>query len=169
MKTCYRCYKEITGTEDEKLSDYCKDCYQILNADLKDMVDLNNEVPDIDDDSVPVPDLYTYMRQASRTLNPATKLKLSEQQVRLLNLSLGLSEVGELQNLIKKMIFHGHEVNVEKLMDEIGDIQWYLFMIMRELGIDPYAVLRQNITKLRERYPNGFSHEDSIKRKDVKK
>ena len=156
MTTCVRCNSENvedwSNTVDGK--HYCKNCGNVFYED---------------DNSVPVPDLYTYMRQASRTLNPATKLKLSEQQVRLLNLSLGLSEVGELQNLIKKMIFHGHEVNVEKLMDEIGDIQWYLFMIMRELGIDPYAVLRQNITKLRERYPNGFSHEDSIKRKDVKK
>lgn len=129
---------------------YCRKCRRIF------FVEPN-------DDEIMAPDLYTYMKQASRTAN-TSRTSLSKKEIRVLNWTLGLAEVGELQNLIKKMIFHHHEVSVAQLTDEIGDIEWYLFAIMQEFGIDPYTVLRENIEKLHMRYPNGFTAKDSINR-----
>ena len=41
--------------------------------------------------------------------------------------ALGLTgEAGEFANMVKKLTAHGHEISVEKLADELGDILWYV-------------------------------------------
>ena len=44
----------------------------------------------------------------SRRTARAEMPKLTEQETRMINWALGLGEVGELQNLVKKWLFHGH-------------------------------------------------------------
>lgn len=85
----------------------------------------------------------------------------------LLNACLGLSgEVGEFNDEVKKMIFHEHEYNEDKLVKELGDICWYLALACDSLSISLSDVMALNIEKLRKRYPEGFSAEASKNRKD---
>jgi NTP pyrophosphatase (non-canonical NTP hydrolase) len=75
----------------------------------------------------------------------------------ILNASLGLSgEVGELNDMIKKWIFHEKELDVEHVEKEIGDICWYIAMICESFGFAMDEVLQMNIEKLKARYPDGF-------------
>ena len=46
-------------------------------------------------------------------------------QARLWILALG-GEIGELANLTKKWLGHGHTLDIGKLEDEAGDVAWYL-------------------------------------------
>lgn len=46
-------------------------------------------------------------------------------QARLWVLALG-GEIGELSNLVKKWLGHGHALDKEKLKDELGDCFWYV-------------------------------------------
>ena len=48
---------------------------------------------------------------------------------------------------------------------ELGDIAWYLAIAAHALGYDLDTILTMNVQKLYERYPNGFSPENSIFRK----
>lgn len=96
------------------------------------------------------------------TLNP----QLSPKEV-LINGVMGLcGESGEAIDIVKKHISQGHELDKEKLVKELGDIAWYLAETAYALGVDLEEVLELNIQKLKNRYPDGFSAESSINRKE---
>lgn len=78
-------------------------------------------------------------------------------------LALG-GEVGELQNYVKKGIWHGHGVDPEVVKEELGDCAWYIADIASCLGFKLSDVMNGNIEKLRSRYPDGFSEENSKNR-----
>lgn len=83
----------------------------------------------------------------------------------LINSMMGLNgEAGEAIDLVKKHLFHGHELNKEALIKELGDIAWYLAEAAYALDIDLETVLKLNIEKLKKRYPNGFEVSKSINR-----
>lgn len=83
-------------------------------------------------------------------------------------LCMGLAgETGEIVDYLKKVGFQGHEFKKEKLINEIGDLMWYVAILTDYFKIDMQDVLKANIEKLRIRYPNGFSESDSIKRVDT--
>lgn len=87
------------------------------------------------------------------------------QQIRLMNAILGLcGESGELANKFKKMTFHGHDFDPVALSDEAGDCLWYIAEICAALRIGLDQVAEQNILKLKQRYPHGFSEQASKKR-----
>lgn len=70
------------------------------------------------------------------------------------------SESGEMLDIVKKLKFHGKnwdDETREKIIKELGDIIFYWANACRALGVDPYTVIDRNITKLSNRYPDGFS------------
>lgn len=76
----------------------------------------------------------------------------------VLNAALGLSgEVGELNDLIKKFVFHEKPMDEGHFKREIGDILWYIAMICHSCGYDMDYIMELNIEKLKERYPDGFN------------
>ena len=106
-----------------------------------------------------------YQKLAMTTLNPA----LSERDV-LINAVMGLcGESGEAIDIVKKHLAQGHELDREHLIKELGDIAWYLAEAATAIGVDLESIMAANIEKLRKRYPEGFSTEDSINRVDVEK
>ena len=109
-------------------------------------------------------DIKEYQEKAKRTVN--TNLQLYEQ---LSNLCMGLAgESGEVIDYIKKGMYHGHILGVKKLTEELGDIIWYISNIATLFAIPINYILDENIKKLEERYPEGFSEEKSINRKEYK-
>ena len=81
--------------------------------------------------------------------------------------SLALAgEAGELANLTKKVFIHGHPYNPDRVIEELGDILWYIAVYAHEIGINLSEVATRNIAKLKSRYPEGFSSDASIRRKD---
>lgn len=88
-----------------------------------------------------------------------------EQQVN--NACLGLvGEVGEVVDLIKKWLYQGHQLDRRKISEELGDTMWYVALMADALGVSLNEVGHQNITKLLQRYPNGFEPAKSINRDD---
>lgn len=81
------------------------------------------------------------------------------------NYGMGLAgEAGEVVDLIKKVVFHGHELPKEKLKGELGDVAHYWVILCHLFDLDPEEVLQENVNKLKKRYPEGFSKERSINR-----
>jgi NTP pyrophosphatase (non-canonical NTP hydrolase) len=82
-------------------------------------------------------------------------------------LSLGVAgEAGEVADYMKKVLFHLIPLDREKLIKELGDVMWYVACLASKEGIPLSEVAYKNIEKLKARYPNGFTTEDSIKRAD---
>jgi len=78
----------------------------------------------------------------------------------LLTSAVGLSsESGEFSEIVKKLFFHGKELNEEVIVHmqkELGDICWYLVVASYAVGVNLDTIIRMNIEKLSARYPAGF-------------
>lgn len=78
---------------------------------------------------------------------------------------LGLGgETGECLDLYKKVLYHGHPMDEEHLIRELGDVAYYLAIAANALDIRLSDVLEKNVQKRMERYPNGFDPARSINR-----
>lgn len=112
-----------------------------------------------------------YQTRAARTLSrlPLSKLTDQEFQTKTAVMGLGIAgESGEVADLIKKWVGHGHDVDLSKLNKELGDVLWYVAALCTLYGLDLEEVAATNIAKLEARYPNGFSTEASLARVDEK-
>ena len=103
-----------------------------------------------------------YQRMAMRTAST-----YENDYKMLCNAVYGLNgEAGEVIDLLKKHEFQGHELNKDKLIDEAGDVAWYLALLATALGVSLQDILMQNVGKLTLRYPVGFSKERSVNREE---
>lgn len=106
--------------------------------------------------------LSDYQRLAARTSRGSEVTDL-----RMAVACMGLAgESGELIDLLKKHIGHGHPLDRDKVKDELGDILWYAAEIATIFGLQLDDVALHNVSKLARRYPQGFSTEASINRKE---
>jgi len=90
------------------------------------------------------------------------------ESVRLMHAVFGLnSEAGELMEMYKKHLFYGKDIDQTNLLEEIGDIMWYLYLLIDQLamehGVSPsemeQRIKEANYMKLKTRYPEGFNEE----------
>ena len=121
-------------------------------------------------------DMQTYQELALRTApggpprNSDTEtLYITGERTQWLLGTLGLcGEAGEIAEVIKKHVFHGHPLDTEtrsKLRKECGDVLWYLNYIAALLDRNLAEIADLNIEKLTTRYPEGtFSNERSMNR-----
>ena len=101
-----------------------------------------------------------YQRAAMRTANTTlSRRAMLEDGVMGLN-----GEAGECIDILKKHLFQNHELDIEHLAKELGDVAWYLAITAHALGYDLETIFRLNIEKLATRYPEGFESERSINR-----
>lgn len=83
----------------------------------------------------------------------------------LVTAALGLAgEAGEFADHLKKVLAQGHPFDPLAFIGEAGDILWYLSLAADALGTTLDVIARQNIKKLRARYPGGFTTKASLKR-----
>ena len=77
------------------------------------------------------------------------------------------TEAGEINDTIKRHLDYEKELDIRNLVEELGDLRFYIQAIMNIYGIDEQAILQHNATKLIVRYPNlTYSNEDAVERKD---
>ena len=83
----------------------------------------------------------------------------------LINAMLGLAgEAGECCDVVKKSLFQDNRDYHEKLIDELGDVMWYIAEATSALGVTMEGIAMHNVAKLRERYPHGFDPDKSLHR-----
>jgi len=105
-------------------------------------------------------ELNEYQRLSKRTMPKNNREGIA-------NYTIGLvAEAGEVADIVKKELFHGHEKDVESVKKELGDVLHYFsgLATMYELSLEEIA--QTNIDKLNKRYPNGFEVERSVNRND---
>lgn len=125
-------------------------------------------------------DNKTYQKSALRTNGPdyrgvAERMTGYEDQILpdnqvldLIHASMGLvTEAGEFQDMLKKHLYYGRELDTVNLREEIGDLLWYCAIALQALDTDFQSVMQTNIDKLKARYPEKFT-EDSANNRDLK-
>lgn len=85
--------------------------------------------------------------------------------IRVLEGLMGLNgEAGKAIDLMKKVLFQGHEFDREHMAKELGDIAWYLAISADAIGYDLETIFQMNIDKLKSQYPDSFDTEQSQNR-----
>ena len=103
-----------------------------------------------------------YQELAMVTLNS----ELSKKEM-LINGVMGMNgESGEVIDVVKKHMFQGHELDIDKIKKELGDVMWYVAEVCEALDLSMDEVMEANIAKLANRFKNGFTKEESINRKE---
>lgn len=116
--------------------------------------------------------LENYQKLAERTSATSSlngreqcSARLYGDNIRLLHGAMGLcTEAGEFQDALKRYIFYGKDADVLNLIEECGDILWYVAEILNALDVTFEEVMQKNIDKLRARYPEKFTQHRAINR-----
>lgn len=78
----------------------------------------------------------------------------------LVHAGMGISgESGELLDAIKKHVVYGKELDRMNIIEELGDLMFYMHAMMNLLGISEQQVLQHNACKLMVRY-EGLEYSD---------
>lgn len=94
--------------------------------------------------------LNAYQKLALRTAKGQPGKRIDEA-------ALGLAgEAGEVADLVKKYRHHGHDLDVDAMRLELGDVLWYIASMADAVGLRLEEVAAANIAKLEARYPDGF-------------
>lgn len=85
----------------------------------------------------------------------------------LMHMAIGVSgEAGELIDAVKKHWVYGKELDRANIIEELGDLEFYMAGIRLILGIARHDVLLANRAKLAQRYGDSYSDAAAIARAD---
>lgn len=85
----------------------------------------------------------------------------------LLHAAIGIcGEAGELLDAIKKHAIYGKLLDRDNVIEELGDIEFYLQAMRTTLMIGRSEIIKANVEKLAKRYPVGYTDQAAIERKD---
>ena len=95
---------------------------------------------------------------------------LTATEAHLLHMALGVSgECGELVDAIKKAAIYKKPLDRANVIEELGDLEFYLEGLRQGLGISRGLTLQANIEKLQARYAQGaYSDAQAVARADKK-
>ena len=85
--------------------------------------------------------------------------------VRLLHAMIGIcTEGGEIQDQMKKNIFYGKPLDKVNLVEELGDLMWYVAIASDTLGVSIEDIMERNNAKLEARYGKVFTEQAALVR-----
>ncbi len=92
---------------------------------------------------------------------------LTGDKAHLLHMSVGISgESGELLDAIKKHVIYNKPIDLENVIEELGDLEFYMEGLRQGLGISREETIDANIAKLGVRYAQGYSDKAAQERAD---
>jgi NTP pyrophosphatase (non-canonical NTP hydrolase) len=95
-----------------------------------------------------------------RTLNQ----ELTDKE-QITNMIFGIvGETGEVVDILKKNLYQGHELDKDKVFEELGDVLFYIVNLCSIMNFDIEDILDNNYRKLLKRYPDGFEIKKSVER-----
>ncbi len=94
--------------------------------------------------------------------------ELTPEDSHLIHMIMGISgEAGELLDAIKKSVIYRKDLDVDNVIEELGDIEFYLEGFRQGLNITREETLNHNIEKLGKRYKgHQYSNEQAKNRAD---
>ena len=108
----------------------------------------------------------------AKLVKPAEEIadSLSPSDCHLIHMVFGISgEAGELLDAIKKKVIYQKEIDLENVIEELGDLEFYMEGLRQELNITREECLEHNIKKLSIRYKElKYSNVAAVQREDKK-
>jgi len=76
-------------------------------------------------------------------------------------------EAGEILDVSKKVWVYNKQLDIEHLLEEMGDLRFYYQAMLNMLGLNDEHIKAQNVLKLQKRYTAGvYSDKEAQERKD---
>jgi NTP pyrophosphatase (non-canonical NTP hydrolase) len=92
---------------------------------------------------------------------------LNKARANLWHLGTGVAgEAGELVDAIKKHVVYGKDIDLENVIEELGDLEFYMQGIRTAIGVTREEVLEANVAKLEKRYSQAYTDQAAIERAD---
>ena len=111
-----------------------------------------------------VPDASDVLSVYPAIVNHTMNKSLSKEE-QITNAVIGMcGEVGEVADIIKKHLYQGHDLDIDHLIEELGDVLYYVTLLMIMIDYNMADTMFNNMDKLMKRYPEGFSAERSLHR-----
>ena len=117
--------------------------------------------------------IYNKQNAASQTPVSLDEQRLYEnfrptpEQCELLHAAIGIAgEAGELLDAVRKRVFEGQPLDRENVIEELGDLCFYLEAAMQAIGVTREEIEELNTAKLSKRYEGGYSDKAAIERAD---
>lgn len=76
-----------------------------------------------------------------------------------------VTEAGEMMSALKKTKIYAKELDKINLIEEVGDVMWYLALLADELGVSFEEIWDKNIRKLKVRFPEKYHEDLALNRK----
>ena len=91
---------------------------------------------------------------------------LCDRDIDMLHAMIGVTTeaIELLQNTISILNGRSAVKDYSNIVEEMGDIYWYLAVLQKATGISEEKVKSKNIMKLRARYPEKFTTDDALNR-----
>lgn len=102
-----------------------------------------------------------YQELASRTMSGVLAM---DDQIR--HALFGMTgELGEIHSFFQKF-YQGHDIDTDHLKKEVGDLLWFIAEFCTASGWKLEDIMKMNIEKLKARYPEGFTADKSLHRRE---
>ena len=133
---------------------------ELSKVDINDSEDVSEDI--LDKVESEIGDVMHYAVNLLTILDHEFDESLLKEEVTMLDVTEALKDILELH---KKYIYHGHEFEKDKFIDAV----YVIISVFNNLyGELLGGILEKNIEKLKKRYPDKFTVEDSIARVDTK-
>lgn len=85
---------------------------------------------------------------------------LTGNKAHLVHMAIGIAgEAGELLDAIKKHVMYEQDLDVENVIEELGDLEFYMEGLRQMLNLSRDHTIEQNVIKLGKRY-KGHNYTD---------
>lgn len=115
--------------------------------------------------------METYNKFVGALIKSGSTIKdqLTPEDANIWHLTSGVcGEAGELLDAVKKAVVYRKPLDLENVIEELGDIEFYLEGLRQALAIDRATVIDHNMKKLSKRYGEKYSDQAAINREDKK-
>jgi NTP pyrophosphatase (non-canonical NTP hydrolase) len=110
---------------------------------------------------------YEHMVKSLRKSAELIMKELTPLDCDLLHMAVGISgEAGEILDTVKKTAIYRKDIDIENIIEELGDLEFFMEGLRQVLGLNRDYILSQNMSKLKKRYARGYSNQQAQDRAD---
>jgi NTP pyrophosphatase (non-canonical NTP hydrolase) len=113
--------------------------------------------------------LNEYDEFVSSRIKPGAAIlaSLTPEKVHMWHMVSGIAgEAGEILDAVKKWAVYGKDLDVDNVIEELGDLEFYISGARQFASMSRDEILSQNMSKLSVRYKDGYSDQAAIERAD---
>lgn len=110
---------------------------------------------------------YGEMVQALAKPGQDIVTSMTAEKAHLLHMAVGIAgEAGELLDAVKKHVIYGKALDLDNVVEELGDLEFYIHGLRTPLMVTRAETLRKNMEKLTTRYGAIYSDRAAQERAD---